>query len=251
MSLPTPADALFIGPHPDDVELFCGGIVASLTAANHRVVIVDLSAGERASNGTPAERAAEAEAAAQVLGVASRVNLGLPDTALGLDVERHATALMLAIRRFRPRIVVAPAAIDRHPDHTAAHTLTERAIFLAGLRRIDDPEGLAPHRPDSVFHYPQHTHHRPDICVDTSAHASTKARALDCFSSQLSTMTGAQTVLNRPDYRATVEVRDRFHGALVGTSHAEPLLVAVPIATSDLMALAPHFHTPSPWRWPR
>ena len=47
-------DWLVIAPHPDDAELGVGGLMAKLTAEGQRVVVVDLTRGERASRGTPA-----------------------------------------------------------------------------------------------------------------------------------------------------------------------------------------------------
>ena len=76
------ADALFFGAHPDDIELTSGGLAALLASHGHRVVLADLTRGEAASRGTPEERAREAAEAGSRLGVAGRVNLGLPDLGL-------------------------------------------------------------------------------------------------------------------------------------------------------------------------
>ena len=72
-------DALAFAAHPDDVELFCGGVMVTLADLGYRTGIVDLTRGELASQGTVDERAAEADQAAKVLGLALRDNLGLPD----------------------------------------------------------------------------------------------------------------------------------------------------------------------------
>src|SRR5688572_11391000 len=73
-------DVLAFGPHPDDVELFCGGLMCKMSAKGYRTVVVDVTRGEKASRGTPELREAETEAASKVMGLASRENLGLPDT---------------------------------------------------------------------------------------------------------------------------------------------------------------------------
>ena len=86
----SPVDLLAIGPHPDDIEIGIGGIVAKHAALGHQVGLCDLTAGEMGSNGTVDERLAEAEAARDVLGAAWRVNLRLPDRALGRDADQHA-----------------------------------------------------------------------------------------------------------------------------------------------------------------
>jgi len=54
-----PVDVLAIAAHPDDVELTCGGTLASLKARGYKFGIVDLSRGEMGTRGTPEIRATE------------------------------------------------------------------------------------------------------------------------------------------------------------------------------------------------
>src|SRR5215210_4156338 len=118
MELAAPVDLLAVGPHPDDIEIGIGGIVAKHASLGHRVGLCDLTAGEMGSNGTVEQRLAEAESARAVLGAAWRVNLRWPDRAIGGPEQiRSAVAL---IRRARPRTVAIPYWSDRHPDHVAA-----------------------------------------------------------------------------------------------------------------------------------
>src|SRR5690606_35274561 len=113
--------------HPDDIEIGLGGCVARHVSAGHRVGLCDLTAGELGSNGTPDERRAEADAAARVLGVASRENLGWPDGGITGGPDQLLAAVDV-IRRHRPRTVAIPYWDDRHPDHVAAsHALTVAA----------------------------------------------------------------------------------------------------------------------------
>ncbi len=127
-------DLLAIGPHPDDIEIGMGGTVAKHVALGLAVGLCDLTAGEMGSNGTVENRLAEAEAARQVLGAAWRVNLRLPDRAIGRDAE-HVRTVANVVRRARPRVVAAPYWADRHPDHVAASALVTEGVFSAGLRR--------------------------------------------------------------------------------------------------------------------
>src|SRR5688572_4857715 len=76
-------DLLVFGPHPDDIEIGLGGSIAKHTAAGHRVGLCDLTRGELGSNGTVEERAAEGQAAREVLGAAFRDTLGWPDGGIG------------------------------------------------------------------------------------------------------------------------------------------------------------------------
>src|SRR6185295_8333219 len=102
-------------------------------AAGRRVALIDLTRGECGSRGTKETRAAEAAAAAQILGVAHRESLGLPDAQLAQTIEQR-DVIVEALRRLRPRIVLLQHWEQRHPDHAHASRLIYEASFLAGLR---------------------------------------------------------------------------------------------------------------------
>jgi bacillithiol biosynthesis deacetylase BshB1 len=127
-------DVLAFGPHPDDIEIGIGGTLAKHAALGHRVGLCDLTAGEMGSNGTVAERLAEAEVARDVLGARWRTNLRLPDRAIGSD-PAHLQRVAELVRLVRPRVVALPYWSDPHPDHAAASNLVAEAVFSAGLRR--------------------------------------------------------------------------------------------------------------------
>ena len=127
-------DVLAFGPHPDDVEIFCGGVLITLADLGYRTGILDLTRGELASQGTVDERAREAEEAAKVMGLAIRENLGLPDGFIDQGANSpHLPLAVEAIRRHRPELLLVPWIEERHPDHVAASGLMTRALFFAGL----------------------------------------------------------------------------------------------------------------------
>ncbi|HNX49356.1 MAG TPA: PIG-L family deacetylase, partial [Thermoanaerobaculaceae bacterium] len=97
-------EVLAVGAHPDDIELGCGGLLARLAAAGKVVGVVDLTAGELGTRGDVAGRRGEAEAAAQALGVAWRVCLGLPDGGLRAEAGEQLAAVVRALRAARPRV---------------------------------------------------------------------------------------------------------------------------------------------------
>src|SRR5689334_16317032 len=117
----TSVDVLAIAAHRDDVELNCGGTLLVAAAHGRRTAIIDLTAGETGTRGSAALRAEEASRAAAVLGVAARENLGLPDAGI-VNTPTTRAELAKAIRRYRPRVVIAPAPppFGRHPDHRVA-----------------------------------------------------------------------------------------------------------------------------------
>ena len=216
-------DALAFGAHPDDVELFCGGTLIRLAELGYATGVVDLTRGEKASNGSPEERAREAAAAAAELGLAFRDNLELPDTGLA-PVEAQLVAVVAVLRRRRPEIVLAPWVEDRHPDHAAAAALVARAVFFAGVRRYA-PEAGDRFVPRSLLYYAMRHRMTPTFIVDTSAAAARKARAIACYASQLTRRPGddTPTLISAPGAAAAIEARDRYYGSMIGASHGEPL----------------------------
>ena len=151
-------DILAFSPHPDDVELGCGGSLILSVQQGSQVIIADMTEGEMSSQ---ERRTKEKQRASELLGVTERISLGLPDSKIGADVA-HRLPLIRAIRRYRPRIVLAPYYNDRHPDHTQAGQLIKDACFLAGVRKID--EGT-PYRPRYLYHYMLHTPFVPTFII--------------------------------------------------------------------------------------
>src|SRR5215212_3528680 len=91
-------DVVAVAPHPDDMEITCGGTLAKLVRQGYRVGIFDLTSGEPTPRGTEETRAREAEAARRVLGVHARVNIGLPNRVL-MDSPDGRFRLATALRR--------------------------------------------------------------------------------------------------------------------------------------------------------
>ncbi len=228
-SLPA-CDVLALGPHPDDVEIAAAGTLLLLRQAGSRLAIVDCTHGEKGSRGTAAERNAEAAAAAQLLGLDLRTNLGLPDTRVRVD-DGSTNALVELLRAVKPTVFLAPHAYDVHPDHVAAAQLAERAFFLAGLRNYEPQLGAA-HRPRWFVRYPGNRAVAPSFVVDVTPVAARKAEVVRCYRSQLNPPDRGHLVLGL-DVLERAEVRDRYHGASIGVAVAEPFCVDGAVAVSD------------------
>jgi bacillithiol biosynthesis deacetylase BshB1 len=229
-----PVDVLAIGPHPDDIEIGIGGIVAKHAALGLRVGLCDLTAGEMGSNGTIQERLAEAETARAVLGARWRVNLRLPDRAIGSD-SSHGIKVASLVRQARPRVVALPYWSDRHPDHvTSSHVLTN-AIFNAGLRGFvaDGPAW----KPVWVCYYFINDSVAPSFVVDVSDQYETKRRALASHVSQFrpAAPDAVPTRLTASTFSQLIESRDAQFGALAGVEFAEGIVVREPVVRRDLL----------------
>lgn len=228
-------DLLVFGPHPDDLEIGVGGIVARHAAHGFSVGLCDLTAGEMGSNGTVEERLKESEAARKVLGAAWRENLRWPDRQIGKEPAHLDEAVQL-IRQHRPRVVAAPYGIDRHPDHAAASTVVTEAVFNSGLRKYDAGGKLGdPWKIEWICYYFINDGATPSFVVDVSEYYERKRQALDCHSSQFQPGPNAVgTRLNSPLFRQLIESRDAQFGAQAGVTWAEGIIVREPVTRPTL-----------------
>lgn len=238
------ADALFIGAHPDDAELFAGGLMASLAVRGHSVVLADATAGEFGTRGTVDERAAEGAEAARILGV-KRVCLQLRDGAVGTDLPAAVRAVVTAIREHRPRLVVTHAPGDHHPDHNAISTAVKQGFFMANvLNYVTSQERFAPQR---LLHFWGHRHRVPDqpaFVSDISAHYETKIASLRAHRSQFHNpdYDAPKTFVSSEAFWQAVEARAAYYGSLIGVRYGEAFLsentlrVDDPLSLPDLLA---------------
>lgn len=219
-------DILAIAAHPDDVELGCAGTLLASMAQGRRVGIVDLTRGELGTRGTPEIRAAEAEAAAKILGAEVRDNVGLPDGFFQNDKE-HQLALIPYIRKYQPDIVLANAQEDRHPDHGKGANLIYDACFFSGLRQITtfDESGnpQAAWRPKFIYHFTQDRYIKPDFVVDITPYWKKKEEAIRAFRSQFYDPSSPEpnSYISSPEFLEFVEARSKEYGHYIGVKYGE------------------------------
>jgi bacillithiol biosynthesis deacetylase BshB1 len=227
-----PVDVLAFGPHPDDVELGCGGTLASLARRGLSFGIGDLTRGEMATRGTPEIRAHEAAEAGRLLGARFRVNLDLGDGDLRTDRAAQ-LAVIDVVRRARPRLVLAPWTEDRHPDHERAGRLVAEAAWYAGLARLET--GLPAHRPDQVVFYAAYALLSPTFLVDVSAFFETKRAALLAYKSQFHDPASPEpaTYVSSRSFWDGVEARARAYGRIANVAYAEGFLSKAPPTLAD------------------
>ncbi len=223
-------ELLAIGAHPDDVELGAGGSLLLAKAAGHKTAICHLTKGEMGTRGTVEQRALEARAAAEALGVDDLTILGLPDGRVTADVEAKDRLIRL-FRRLRPRIVLAPYWEDLHPDHAASGELVRQVRFLSGLERWET--GQEPWRPEAVLFYMSHNPVAPSIVVDISEHFDAKKKAAACYRSQFHREESAErrTFISGENFWDWWEGRALYWGHFIGVRYGEPYFVDGPIPT--------------------
>ena len=235
-------DILAFAAHPDDTELSCSGTIASHISRGYKAGVVDFTRGEMGTRGTAELRDHEAHEAARLLGLSVRENLGFEDGFFKKD-KTHLREVVRKIRQYQPKIVLANAVHDRHPDHARASDIITEAIFLAGLRKYEteDEKGEQQQawRPSAVYHYIQSLYIKPDIVVDISAHWETKVDAIKCFKSQFYDPDSdePETFISKPGFLKFLEGRAREFGYVVGAEYAEGFTCDRYIATKNLFDL--------------
>jgi bacillithiol biosynthesis deacetylase BshB1 len=228
-------DLLAIAPHPDDVELTCGGTLIKMVRRGRRVGIMDLTGGEMGSRGSVDIRRREAAAAARVMGVAHRENLGLPDAHVEVRMD-YKLAIARRIRALKPHTVILPIWSGRHPDHYTASQLIYEGCFLAGLKALDI-EG-EPFRPFKMLYATIYDSAvRPTFVVDITREFERRNRAIYAYASQFKPR-GAEKKSNvfLPLDRLAQHVGlvARYYGEMAGVEYAEPFLVKEVMQVDDV-----------------
>ena len=229
-------DVIAVGAHPDDVEIACGGTLAKLVRQGYRVGIIDLSDGEPTPlSPGPEVRLAEARAAAEILGVAKRIQLGLTNRRI-FDTFEARVALATEFRRYRPKLVIGfgektPMA---SPDHWQAMQITDAAVFYSRLTKWDDHfAGLPVHSVSTHLYYTLafHTLELPPaaghLVVDIAATLDKKLEAVRAYQTQFPPT--KHHVIDR------VRALALHHGAAAGYAAGEVLASPRTLGTRDLM----------------
>ncbi len=230
-------DLLAIAAHPDDVELTCGGTLLKMAQRGYKTGILDLTAGEMGTRGTPEIRAKEAARAAKFLAVKWRGTLGVPDS----DVQpsrQHKLRLAAMIRQLRPKTVILPYWEARHPDHYHASTLGYEACFLAGLKQL--PIQGEAYRPFKILYSNSYADVRPTFVVDITAQYALRCKAIRAFASQFrptkrETKNSVHLAIDRLE--AEMNQLARHYGRMIGVEYGEPFLQKELMKVDDVVKM--------------
>lgn len=218
-------DILAFAAHPDDVELSCSGTLMKHISEGKRVGVIDLTEGELGSRGSVSLRYEEAQNASKIMGLTVRENLKMRDGFFEIN-EENKLKIVTAIRTYRPKIVLANAIEDRHPDHGRAAQLVSEACFLAGLRKVETIVGgqlQEAYRPQVVYHYIQDRYIKPDFVVDITPYIERKMEAIQAYKSQFydPNSTEPQTPISGADFLDFLKARGKELGRPIGVQYAE------------------------------
>jgi two-component system, NtrC family, response regulator HydG len=213
---------LAIGAHPDDVEIGAAGTLLAHRAAGDMVTILTLSRG--ANGGTQAQRAAESENAAQVIGARlflddledSRISEGNPTIGI---IER-------VVAEIRPTVIFTHSAHDVHQDHRNTHS----AVMVAA-RKVG--RVLCFQSPLATVDF------RPTHFVTVDEYIVGKLKIIEAFSSQV-----AVREYLEPDL---IVATSRYWSRFCDGNHAEPFEVVRDRAATRLV---PSARRPAAGTWP-
>lgn len=230
-------DLLAIAPHPDDVELTCGGTMAKMAEAGYATGILDLTRGETGTRGTPEMRLREAAKAGKILGAKVRRNLGLPDAHLRV-CDEYKAAIAEVIRELEPHTVILPYWEGRHPDHYTSAILGFEACFVAGLKNY----ALAGEafRPFKIIYAAAYANVMPTFAVDITAQYERRKRAILAYESQFKPAkkdrkTKVYLPLDELEERMTIT--SGSFGRMIGVKYAEGFVVKEIMRVDDVVKM--------------
>jgi bacillithiol biosynthesis deacetylase BshB1 len=231
-------DVLAIFSHPDDAELTMAGTLLKLKALGYRTGVLDMTRGEMGTRGTPEIRAKEALDAAAVMGLATRLNLELPDAQITVSEETR-RATVRVFKKHRPKVVFTSHWEDPHPDHAATCQIVREAARLATMRRYDEDSGMEAITMPAIAHAVYSRLVIPSFIVDVSEFAEGKMNAIRAYPSQFfhSESKEPTTRISEEGFLQQIEWRMRYYGSLIGVAAGEPFYVREALNVEDPVSL--------------
>jgi N-acetylglucosamine malate deacetylase 1 len=224
-------DLLAFGAHPDDAEIWCGGLLLKLNDRGYRTGIVHLTGGEMGSSGTLEVRRQELMAAAHALRLDHVEALDFQDCRVTDDFPGR-LKIAAVVRRLRPTIVLAPywggppGRGIGHTDHQAAGYVVSHGVNFAHLRAL--PLDGEPHAVSDIFYYLFPHDLPPTFVVDISDYVDQWVEALQCHRSQFYN-----------PHTQRYEAIERFlalaqaHGFARGIGYAHAFIARAPLTIDD------------------
>jgi len=213
---------MFIGAHPDDIELNCGGTVLKLVESGKNVGIIDLTEGELSTRGNRRSRVLETSAASKLLGISFRENLKIRDGSIEIN-KINREKIIRVLRKYKPEIVFAPYPNDRHPDHIYAGNLIRESVFYSGLMKIRTGN-LKAFKPGKLYFYRSAIDIPVSFIFDISSVFKKKLEVLKCYRTQFydSESKEPETFISSSFFRNEIEARARHYGFKIGSEFGEP-----------------------------
>src|SRR3989344_3773176 len=198
---------MFVFAHPDDAEIYCGGIIARLVADGKKIRLVKMTTGNKGSRQeaiTEEElaktRESEDREALKILGLsdADSINLNLGDGEIENTLDTI-EKIVETIRSFKPELIVThnPEQVlirdlegnyyVNHHDHRNTAVSTIDAAYPYSRDNLFFPnqlqKGLSTHSV-AEFLFVDSWGHQDIVYVDVTEFAEKRTKAIACHKSQ-------------------------------------------------------------------
>ena len=217
-------DILAVGAHPDDCEMFVGGMLLKMKALGYKTAICDLTRGEAGTYGSANVREDEFRKASEMLGLDARVTLDIPDGGVINSVENRLKVIEV-IRQLRPELVFSFADKSlRHPDHYHCGRIVQESRYLAGIRKIKTRSPA--YRPAAFIGFPELVFDNPTFVIDITEFFEKRQEIIRCYDTQVIAPGGddsqTKTFIRSNRFWEIQEARAVMAGAFINVKYGEP-----------------------------
>lgn len=184
---------LFIGPHPDDIEIGAGATAAKLAAAGKEICFLVCLDGRYGDGQVPQEirgeklvalRKQEAIRSAAMLGVKDVRFLDLCDGGF-YSKKKLVQSIARVVGEFQPEVILAPdpcVSSECHVDHLNVGKAARQVAYFAPYRGIMDGYGAMAAPVEALAYYMTA---KPNRFVKTTGYLAKQMQAIfDCHCSQ-------------------------------------------------------------------
>lgn len=212
---------LAVGAHPDDIEIRCGGTLASYAAAGHHVMMACATNGNKGHTIIPPKELAiirerEARASAAIID-ADLFWLDFPDAELFYDAPTR-LAFVNMIRQANPDIILTHYHQAYHPDHMATSQLVVGASYITTVPHIQTEHPPTDKVPLIFYFEVDYTVESAAAeYVDITEVYEKKQQMLAAHESQHDFLMKNHNI----DIQAVMKQRDVQYGAICGVQYAE------------------------------
>lgn len=185
-----PCRVLLLGAHPDDAEIFAGGLLVRHRARGSVVRMISVTDGRSGHHQTPPHelvliRREEARKSGAIIG-AAYLTWDFPDGSLLPDLNLR-SAIIREIRAFKPDLVLTHRPNDYHPDHRAVGQALQDASYMVTVPHVCPEVPALRYDPvvaymSDLFTRPNKL--RPDVILDIDAEFNTVVKMAACHQSQ-------------------------------------------------------------------
>ncbi len=219
---------LVMAPHPDDETFGMGGTLALAAKEGIKVSLAIVTSGDR--GGEVSVRRAEAEKAANILGITDLEFWGLKDREIPRQKDEFLKRLSDGLARLNPRTIFLPSPLEYHPDHRGVSLLTMDfldTLFGQGASaHMARETGLALKTTLSgsrLWFYEVTRQCEANRLIRIDPVLGIKKAAIDIYKSQSSTADYHDTVLSINRARAlTLDSNTKYAEAFFETAIKEP-----------------------------